>query len=168
MAALVYYFVLLLVGEVTASWWIWTSAPTDSLRVWYPSFWSFEAGRLHYWSLIFVAVCVVAALIRLWIRSCPGEPRSRKKWLIALSAVLALGLETATSAVHWRSDRASDLRALYHSLWYWDHYPRGSELGWPSFQLFLRNHLIAWVVVLLLGLILWRFWHARTGGRTAK
>ena len=149
---------LLFVAEVAASWWVWGRAPTDSLRVWYPGFWAFEAGRLHYWIPVFgslLALCIVARYTLRrdgrWITSWP------------FAAALAVGLEVLTSVLYWRSARSSALRDTFQSIWYWHRVPQASDLGWPSFRIYLWAHLIPWAVVLLLGMILWVLFEHRRG-----
>ena len=136
-------------AEVAASWWVWGRAPTDSIRVWYSGFWAFEAGRLHYW------VPVFASLLVLWIVGWYAFRRHGRliTWLFA--AALGVGLEVATSVLYWRSSRSSDLRGLFQSLWVWHRVPQASDMGWPSFRVYLWDHLVPWAMVLLVGMTLW-------------
>jgi hypothetical protein len=47
-------FLIALVAEVAASWWMWLGAPTDGLRPLYEmSFLKFEAERIFTWSIVF-------------------------------------------------------------------------------------------------------------------
>jgi hypothetical protein len=144
-------FVLLFFGaELAASWWIWGRAPTDSLRVWYSSFWTFEAGRLHYWIPVFTSFLALGGVA--WYAL--GQSRSlTTRWLIG--STLAVGLEVLTSILYWRSARSSDLRGLFQSMWYWHRVPQANDMGWPSFRIYMWNHLVPWAVVLLLGITLW-------------
>jgi hypothetical protein len=155
---------LLCSAEIAGSWWVWGSAPTDSIRVWYADFWAFEAGRLHYWLPVF------AAVLAIWGVSCYALRRHHRFimwWLYA--ATLGLGLEVLTSLLYWRSARSSDLRNLFQSIWNWHRVPQATDLGWPSFRAYLWDHLIPWAAVLLLGITLWlHFEHkARSTIRTA-
>jgi hypothetical protein len=137
-------------AEVVASWWVWGRAPTDTIRVWYSGFWSFEASRLHYW------LPVVASLAALWIVVWYTLLRHRRAitwWLF--SAMVAVGLEVATSMLYWRSPRSSNLRGLYQSIWAWHRVPQASDMGWPSFRVYLWDHLVPWASALFLGMILW-------------
>jgi hypothetical protein len=50
-------FVVALIAEISASWWTWVRAPTDSLRVGYQgSFITYELERLVPWLIIFIAL----------------------------------------------------------------------------------------------------------------
>lgn len=151
MAARLAAFAALLFGaDVAASWWVWGRTPTDTIRVWYSGFWLFEAGRLHYWLPVF------ASLLALWIvvwYALLRHARPIARWLFA--AALAVALELATSVLYWRSPRSSDLRGLYQSLWVWHRVPQASEMGWPSFRIYLWDHLVPWVAVLVVGMTLW-------------
>lgn len=158
-------FVSLLCGaEVAASWWVWGRAPTDSIRVWYSSFWVFEAGRMHSWVPLF------ASLVALWIvvwYALRRHGRLIAWWLFG--AALVVGLEVLTSVLYWKSARSSDLRDLFQSIWYWHRVPQASDMGWPSFRIYLWNHLIPWALVLLFGMALWVLFErkARTATRIA-
>lgn len=141
---------LLFSAEVAASWWIWGRAPSDSIGVEYRRFWAFEASRLHYWLL------VCASLVTLWIVSWYALRRHvhfMTSWPLAV--VLGIGLEVLTSLLYWGSADASHLRSFFQSGWWWDRVPQASDLGWPSFRIYLWAHLVPWAVVLLLGMILW-------------
>ena len=142
-------FTLFLCGaEAVASWWVWRRAPTDSIRVWYSAFWSFEAGRLHYWIPILgalLAFCIVAYALR-------RNGRFITWWLFSAAGV---GVEVLTSVLYWRSAQASDLRNLYESIWYWHRVPQASDMGWPSFRGYLWDHLLPWAMVLSVGITIW-------------
>ena len=144
---------LLLFGaEVAASWWVWDRTPTDTVRVWYPGFWAFETGRLRCW------VTVLALVLTLWIAlwyPLLRRGRALAGWLFA--AGLGVGLEVATSLLYWRSPQSSDIRGLYQSAWSWHRVPEPSDMGWPSFRLYLWDHIFPWTVILLIGLALWGF-----------
>lgn len=149
MAARFVAFALLLFGaEVAASFCIWNRAPTDSIRVWYSGFWVFEVGRLHYWFPL------LASVVALWVvaRYALGH-NGLVAWSL-FAAALTLGLEVLTSVVYWRSARAADLRDLFQSIWYLHRVPRASDMGWPSFQIYLWNHFVPWALILLLGTVL--------------
>jgi hypothetical protein len=154
-------FVLFLCGaEVAASWWVWGRAPTDSIRVWYPGFWAFEAGRLLYWVPIF------ASFLTLWIVVWYALRRhSHLITLWLLATALGVALEVLTSVLYWRSAGSSDLRNLFQSMWYWHRVPQGSDMGWPSFRIYLWTHFVPWATVLLLGLAIWYLWSRRREGR---
>jgi hypothetical protein len=143
-------FALLFFGaELAASWWIWGRAPTDSIRVWYAGFWSFEAGHLHYWIPVFASFLALGGVAWYPLRQHGGLTTW---WLIG--SALAIGLEVLTSVLYWRSAEASDLRSLFQSIWYWHQVPQASDMGWPSFRIYMWNHLLPWAVVLLVGITL--------------
>jgi len=150
LARVIAFLSLVFTAEVAASWWMWGRAPSDSIRVWYSGFWVFEAGRLHYW------VPVSASLLALWIVGWYALRRHGRlvTWWLS-GAALAVGLEALTSVLYWRSAQSSDLRDLFQSIWYWHRVPQASDMGWPSFRIYLWGHLIPWAVVLLLGTTVW-------------
>lgn len=151
-------FVLVLFGaELAASWWIWGRAPADSLGVWYSGFWAFEAGRLHYWILLFVLFLTLGGLVWYALRQHIGLTIW---WLIG--SALAIGLEVLTSILYWRSDESSDLRGLFQSIWFWHRVPQASEMGWPSFRIYMWNHFFPWAGALLIGITLWLMFEQRT------
>jgi hypothetical protein len=137
-------------AEVAASWWVWGRAPTDTVRVWYSGYWAFEVGRLHYWLPVFASVLTL--WIVLWYAFL-HHARPLTRWLFA--AMLGVGLEVVTSALYWKSARSSDIRGLYQSLWRWNRVPQASEMGWPSFRIYLWDHLVPWAAVVLVGMTLW-------------
>lgn len=137
-------------AEVVASWWIWGRTPTDTIRVWYSGFWAFEAGRLHYWLPVF------ASLLALWVVVWYAFLRHGRPitwWLFG--GAVGVGLEVATSVLYWRNPGSSDLRGLYQGLWVWHRVPQASDMGWPSFRVYLWDHLVPWAIILVLGMILW-------------
>jgi hypothetical protein len=147
---------LLIGAEGLASWSIWGLAPTDTLRVWYPSFWAFELGRLRYW----IPMLVLAAL--LWGLGWSGLHRRIGRVLSwVLSGAVAVATEIGTSIWYWKSSASVYVRGLYESAWYWNRVPEASDLGWPSFRGYMLAHLVRWAVVLLLGWIAWRLWNKR-------
>lgn len=137
-------------AEVAASWWVWSRVPTDTLRVWYSGYWAFEVGRLHYW------VPVFGSALALWIVVWYSFLRHTRPLTGCLFA-LALGvvLEVLTSALYWKSAQSSDIRGLYQSVWRWNRVAEASEIGWPSFRIYLWDHLVPWAMVLLVGMTLW-------------
>jgi hypothetical protein len=148
---------LLFGAEIVASWWVWGRTPTDTIRVWYSGFWPFEAGRLHYWLPVFVAVLVLWIVV--WY-ALLRHGRPLLQWLF--TAVLGVGLEVVASVLYWRSPQSSDLRRLYQSVWAWNRVPQVSEMGWPSFRIYLGDHLVPWAVVLVIaGLCLWYLGHSK-------
>ena len=46
-------FLLGLVSEILTSLWLWRSAPTDTIRVWYSGFGSYMMERVPAWLVIF-------------------------------------------------------------------------------------------------------------------
>jgi hypothetical protein len=130
---------LLWSAEVLASFFIWRGAPTD----WTgqpPRFWSFELWRLQYWGLFFslsASLWVIA-----WFRL---RRRSGKIGLALLGAILAVAVEVLTSILYWK--QLLPVQASY--------------LGWSSFQRYLGEHLISWIVVLLICLGVKHLWNRK-------
>lgn len=164
------FVVLLSVAELTASWWIWGRAPTDSIRVWYPSFWAFETGRLNCWSIVFASAMALWLIFPYLIRNYvtkqsaghDGDSRTYLSAWWALGAILAVVSEVLTSARYWKAASSLPVRDLYQSLWYWDYLsPKldTSDRYWPSFRIYERDRLIPWAIVLLLGLALSYAWN---------
>jgi hypothetical protein len=151
-ARVIAFLLLLFSAELAASWWIWGRAPTDSIRVWYSGFIVFEAGRMRYWVPLFAGLAV------LWIAAWYLFRRNGHltAWQL-LGAGLAVALEVLTSVLYWGSARSSDLRGLFQSIWAWHRVPQARDLGWPSFRIYLWNHLIPWAVVLIIGISIWLF-----------
>lgn len=150
-------FLALVTGaEVFASGYIWSEAPTDTLRVLYPGFWHFESARLIYW----IPVLISAAL--LWC-VCWYALRAARQRVFAwvLGGGLALATEISTSTLYWKSAASGYVRGLYESAWYWNRVPQADDLGWPSFRGYLWSHLVPWAVVLLLGIVAWHLWQRR-------
>jgi len=153
MAARFIAFASLLFGaEVAASWWVWNRTPTDTIRVWYSGFWVFEAGRLaHYWFPVFASV--LALWVVVWY-AILRHGHVITRWLFA--TVLGVGLEVVTSVLFWGSPQSSNIRGLYQSFWVWHRALQASDMGWPSFRVYLWDHLVPWAVVLLVGItLLW-------------
>ena len=58
------YLLVAFVAEVGASWWTWSSAPTDSLRVWYAgNFRAYEIERVIPWLIGFMLLGILRLLI---------------------------------------------------------------------------------------------------------
>jgi hypothetical protein len=148
-------------AEIVASWWVWGRTPTDTIRVWYSGFWPFEAGRLHYWLPVFAAV--LAIWIMVWY-ALLRHGRPLTQWLF--TAVTGVVLEVVTSVLYWRSPQSSDMRGLYQTVWRWHRVPQANERGWPSFRIYLWDHIVPWAVVFLLGMTLWIFIEHRAKGAT--
>jgi len=141
---------LFLTAEVAATFWLWGRAPTDTLRDWHPSFWAFELDRLRYW------LPVSAALLGSWFLASYALARRNRRnvwWFVGVA--VGIGAEVATSTLYWKSPRSSYLRGLYESVWAWERVPQASDLGWPSFRIYLWSHFIPWAFVLVLGMIVW-------------
>jgi hypothetical protein len=164
MAARLLALVALLFGaEVVASWWIWTEAPTDSIRVRYSSFEVFERDRLVGWIIVFASVLIVLFFLRLLALRKRGIEDARENlnvfsdpipfWTVGL--VAAISLEVFTSVLYWKSSTSLHLRRLYESVWYWNRVPQPSDIGWPSFRIYMWQHFVPWAIILLLGLTLW-------------
>lgn len=152
--------VLLIGAEGLASWSIWGLAPTDTLRVWYPTFWAFELGRLRYW----MPVLALAGL--LWGLVWYGLHRRIGRMLAwVLSGAVAVAVEMGTSTWYWKSPASIYIRGLYESGWYWNRVPQAGDLGWPSFRGYMLAHLVRWAVVLALGLVAWYLWNKRRAQR---
>lgn len=172
MAASVIRFVslsaLLCGADVFASSWIWGRAPSDTIRVWYPGFWVFAAGRLHSWVLVFAFVlipCIAAWHLFRHHSSRLSDGKTSPASYIAewwmLSASLAIVSELLTSIFYWSSSRSSDLHAFYTSMDYWgllSETPHTNAPGWPSFKLYLWGHFLPWAVILLPPLLIWYYW----------
>jgi len=159
---------LVFVAETFASWGTWKGAPTDTLRVRYPSFLAFDAGRLHYWTPVF------ASALALWVLAW-SLLRARRRTTIDLSshqwmhstvwwllgASLAVGSEVMTSAFYWASPRSAHVRSLYEGLWYLDRVVPPSAVGWAGFCAYMSEHLLRWAVVFFSGFIGYFLWTRR-------
>jgi hypothetical protein len=61
-------FVIALVAEIGASWWLWISAPTDGLRVyWNGNFGAYAAERLVPWLIILILAWGVYFLLKRFL-----------------------------------------------------------------------------------------------------
>jgi len=157
--------IAILGAELVASWWLWGGAPTDTLRVSYVGFWSYEIGRLSCW-MAFLPLFVVAWLIVWRGLSWAIHPKSSWLFYLLVSAVqiLALALEVSTSVRYWHSSSSIGVRNLYTSIWYWHRVPSPSDQGWPSLKGYILNHAFAWVVAILIFEILLYLEYRRRGG----
>jgi hypothetical protein len=138
---------LVLVAELAASWCLWTRFPTDSIRVWYPSFWAYEAGRFSGWTIIFV---ISALLSILFLRGRTG------RWWWVVATGFAFGLELSTSVWYWAKPASRDVRGMYESIWYWSRVPLPADKGWRSFSGYSFDHAFAWGVVILTAGVIFR------------
>ncbi len=166
-ARLIAFGSLLCAAEVAASWWVWGTIPTDTIKDRYAGFWAFEAGRLHFWVPIAASLLLPLLIVAWYARRrhdhAKGiQHRSFIRWWLFVAA-LGVGSEVLTSALYWRSARSSDLRTLFQSVWYWQRVPQATDMGWPSFRGYLWAHLAPWTVFLLLGLAVWYFWRRWRG-----
>jgi hypothetical protein len=139
------WFLLCFLAEVVPSWRVWRSTPYDSLRVGYPDFAMFEAGRLQFWALMLVMIGLTGAAMT-WLAnrdsrlSGSKENAKAKRLWLRRSPYLAsaIALEIGTSVLYWNWNRA---------------------VGWPSFRpsfrIYLWEHLLPWAIVVSLGLFLW-------------
>jgi hypothetical protein len=143
---------LLLGAEVLASGWLWARAPVDTLRVWYPTFWGFERGRLYYWTIAFACSALLGAFI--WYAL---QRRVATVAMKLVAAALAMTVEGSTSVWHWKSAASVRVRGLYESIWYWNRVPLPADLGWPSFWGYLWAHLVPWAALLLCA-VAWYSW----------
>ena len=146
------FILVALVAEVLASWRIWGGAPTDTLRVAYSGFWSYEVGRLLCWTIL-SAVFLTAGLIasRVSSRRARTDPGHRSALLLFGTAqLLALSLEISTSVVYWNAQSSRPTRDLYSSIWHWHRIPQLSDQGWPSLKGYIGDHALAWATVLLI------------------
>lgn len=139
MKRLLGYLFLLLVAEIVASIAVWHGTPTD----WQGDplhFWSFEVLRLQYWSLFGLS------FTGIWIAErMSSRRRFLARVLAILGAVCVLGTEVVTSIFFWK--RLSLNETEY--------------LAWPDLRRYISEHLIVWMVVMLLGVGLWNLYHRR-------
>jgi hypothetical protein len=149
-------------AEIAGSWWIWTDAPTDTIRVQYHRFWDFELERLHGWTSIFgfliAGWVVIHCLRRHQVSSKDLSEKYRRQRLIVLwiaTITSGLLLEVLSSVVYWKNPSSVHIHYLYESAWYWGRVPTSRDLGWPSFRGYLCDHFIPWLVVLFCAVTLW-------------
>jgi hypothetical protein len=121
-------------AELLASFAVWHGTPTD-WKGEAPHFWYFEILRLQYWcgfGLLFAGLWVIGwlAFRRFSARVIPA----------ALGVVCSLGTEVMTSIYFWRSLSSN----------------QASYLGWSAFRRYFSEHLVSWVLILVIsGLCLW-------------
>lgn len=124
------YCVLLVIAEVLASFAVWHGTPTDwtgeRLR-----FWEYEGFRLGYWAIFLLLFGV------LWV----GMQRllSQRLGRNVLAAACSGGIEVVTSLASWK--RLPTNQTVY--------------LGWPNVTKYVLEHLVAWALFWVLGLVLW-------------
>jgi hypothetical protein len=159
---LLVYIPLFFVAEIGGSWWIWGRAPSDSIRVWYPSFWAFEAGRLSVWvpllACAFMVVWIVTRSLR-WRSQITGLSSAGTLLALSVAGLFGVSCELLTSILYWWSPESSKLRSLFHSVWYFQRVPQGSDLGWRSFPGYMCWHLVpwaaAWLIVTAVFRVIW-------------
>lgn len=148
--------IILCVSELIASMWLWNRFPTDSVRVSYSGYWSYEAVRFGIWLAILTAE--FAALV-MYRRKKGGHANEYhplhgfRSWVSALCGGFLL--ESVTSCLYWLTPRSTYIRDCYESYCYWDILPRARDLAWRSFVAYWRDHAIAWAVVIILGSLIW-------------
>lgn len=139
-------FLLCFLAEVVSSWRVWRSTPYDNLRVGYPDFAMFEAGRLQFWALMLVMIGLTGAAMA-WLANRDSRlsgskenAKAKRLWLRrSLYLASAIALEIGTSVLYW----------------YWNRARWPEDFGWPIFRFYLWEHLLPWTVVVSLGLFLW-------------
>ncbi len=140
-----------LVAELAASWWLWARAPTDTIRVIYSGFWSYEAERLFCW-VILSPICLVIGLI-LWRALSAFRNRSGRLFRLfpaGVGPIMASALELSTSVWYWSAQSSRPMRDLYGSIWYWHRVPQPGDQGWPSLRGYIGDHALAWCIALLM------------------
>ncbi len=149
--------IILCAAELFASWGVWVNFPTDSVRVRFPGYWSYEVLRFGIWFAILAAGITALAVYRRKSRDDPKgfKPfRGSRKWVAALCGGLVL--ESITSFLYWLTPRSAPIRDAYEGWWYWeDRGPRPADLGLPSFVGYWKDHAIAWAVVTIIGSLIW-------------
>ena len=125
------WLLFILVAEIVASFAAWHGTPKD-WRGKPPHFWYFEVLRLRYWcgfGLLFTG---------LWVIGWLGLRRSSPTVIPAvLLGLCSLGTEAMTSFYFWRS-LSSD---------------QASYLGWSDFRRYFWEHLVSWIVVLVISVL---------------
>ncbi len=149
--------IILYAGELFGSWGVWVNFPTDSVRVHFPGYWSYEVLRLGIWLAILIAGFATA--FATYRRKTKDEARGNR-WFHGFRAWISLLcggvlLETGTSCLYWLTPRAAPIRNAYQGAWYWDRIPPATDLGWPSFVGYLKHHLIAWAIAVIAGSLIW-------------
>jgi len=144
--------IILCASELIASAWVWNSFPTDSVRVHYPGYWSYEAVRFGIWLAILSAEFAAFVMYR---RKKGGHSNKYHPLHGFRNGVLAvcggLVLESTTSGLYWLTPRSIYIRYSYG---YWDTPPPARDLA-SSFVRYWRDHAIAWAVVVILGSLIW-------------
>ena len=57
------FLVIACASEAAASLWVWGRAPTDTLRVWYPSFFAYFLEHSRPWAIIFSLSCLFVGFV---------------------------------------------------------------------------------------------------------
>jgi len=165
------FFILLLpVAEIAASWVLWRSFPSDTIRVAYPDLLAFESGRFKSWVPVFAAMVMISMAWLFWRPNrAPSDHvdklRHGSGWILVGSAVL---VEALTSAVYWLTAASWHVRIFYQSMYYWNWVPKSSDLVWPAFRGYLLQHFIPWASVMLVGVTLWLMVEKRTSSTPKK
>ena len=135
---------VLLNTEIVSSFLSWHGTLTDWLGE--PlHLWTFELWRLQSWAMFFIAA--VAFWLLCW-RAVHHQVHEMALWVFAVA--LAVVVEVSTTLRYWR--QLSWTESAY--------------LGISYFRGYLLEHLIGWVVSLLLFLTTLYYWERRKG-RTA-
>jgi hypothetical protein len=163
-ADLMRFLSVILAAEIVSSWRLWGGAPTDTIRISYSGFWNYESGRLFYWAPLLL-LCIL-----LWflIARAVMRPRSHANagqgyrsitsgWFWIPAFGIALALEISTTVLYWKSAASMHVRNLYESIWYWHRIPQSSDLGWPSLEGYLLDHLVIWFIMFLFSAALWYY-----------
>ncbi len=148
--------IVLCAAELFASWWLWARFPTDSVRVWFSGYWSYEVVRFGIWLAVLTAEFAALVMYRCKKGRDANEYNpihGFRRWVSALCGGFVL--ESTTSCLYWLTPRSTPIRDIYQSDWYWDRVPRATDLGWPSLVGYWRDHAIAWAVVVILGSLIW-------------
>jgi hypothetical protein len=146
--------VLLFVAELVGSLWVWATAPTDTVRVWYRTYSQLESGRVVCWLAVAGALGVCVGLVVL----VAGRRGRKLAESPAGLGLLGLVSETASSALYWLSHQSRDLRGLFQSVWAWHRVPTEEERGFRSFLLYAWAHFLPWALVLMIGVLFCIVW----------
>src|SRR5215831_1549972 len=125
-----------LTAEIVSSFLSWRGTPTDWL-VEPLHFWTFELRRLQSWAIFFVAC--VALWLFCWL-AVRRRVHEIALWLLA--SALAVVIEVLTTLRYWRQLSWGE----------------SAYLGISYFRGYLWEHLIGWVVALLLVLAILYYW----------
>jgi hypothetical protein len=161
---------VLWIGELVASWYVWATVPSDTLQVWYPSFWMYEFPRFCYWTVAFSCSALLWFVILYgfprFLRSPQRNasrsklPRTSTMFPAVLGLCLAVGIEISTSIIFWRH-APPYAQCPYYSLWDVHLIPYWAHTGGQSFKGYAWDHLTYWLIVLTLCLCVrfcWRMW----------